>query len=125
LKQSQIRPRNAAVLICVLLAFVWHSTIVQSHVHYRAAGQFAAGLAQLTTPAEPDYTKAEVGAKDCPLCKEAGLSGAYLLPVLIVLQVIANDYPGQTFAAFREVDRSARSHLWRSRAPPSVPVLQP
>jgi len=104
-----------AVLVAALIAFGWQSFVTQTHLHPAPPPATTAHVAgpQLSPP-QP----APEQPIDCPICHASAIGGHYLAPgpALVLapialaswLFVVAKRMPG----------RRARSHAWRSRAPP-------
>jgi len=101
----------------LLLCFVVQGSVVQSHVHLvEQASPLAAAPGPSHIAAAPSG-KGDSPA-DCPLCQEAAMAGAYLLPPVVVLPpppVLVPWIAAATLAAF---GLPAQPLGWLSRAPP-------
>jgi len=104
-----------ALLLAALVAFAWQSFVTQTHIHLSdgpvATARAASTQVSGTQPA-PDRPI------DCPICHDGAIAGHYLSPgPVLVLAAI-----GATLWLFAPTasapSRHARSHAWRSRAPP-------
>jgi hypothetical protein len=107
------RPLLAFLMLLVLLV---QGTAVQTHVHWaRQVSESAAasrGSIQAANPAQGD------SSADCPLCREAAMAGAYILPPAVVLPP-----PPAAVLWIATAMRAAfgvltSAHSWQSRAPP-------
>jgi len=108
--------RARPLLALLLLVLLVQGTAVQTHVHWaRQAGVSAAasrGSVQASNPAQGD------SSADCPLCREAAMAGAYVLPPAVVLPpppAAVLWIAATSLAAFGLL---TTAHSWRSRAPP-------
>ncbi len=107
-------PRLFALLLlaCVLV----QGTLIQSHLHFAGTSsrQATSGepSAQLSKPARGDP------AADCPLCHEAALAGAYLLPTATILPPPPAAAPWLFTARLAAFGLPAPAFGWLSRAPP-------
>lgn len=113
--------RFARMIALVLLA--WQAVVVQAHGHAPqrllagAASVAAHGPARLTAPDRHPDTPA-----DCPLCQEMAHAGQYLSPAPILFSPPAAVPPALASATRAVLPGAARSHFWRSRAPPAPPL---
>jgi len=105
-----------AVLVAAMVAFTWQSFVTQTHIDFAPAPVAAAqsaGTHVSRTPAAPDRPI------DCPICHDAALAGHYLTPgpAWVLAPLATSVWRFTADATVRS--RRARSHDWRSRAPPS------
>jgi hypothetical protein len=114
-RQASLRARDAALLIVVLLAFVWHGIVVQTHIHPVEAPAIAVHAA---SPGSIHQDRREDRSNDCPLCREVALSGAYVAPAAIALPVLVACRVWLAAAGPETRSRKTCSHAWQSRAPP-------
>jgi hypothetical protein len=108
-------PRTFVLLLLACLLI--QGTAVQSHLH--CVGQTRSTVAasaqppaQVTKPAKGDH------AGDCPLCQEAAMAGAYVLPPAIILPPPPAPFLWVGAAAIGELGLPAPALGWLSRAPP-------
>jgi hypothetical protein len=107
-------PRLFAILL--LACLLVQGTLVQSHLHF--AGQFnpqaasSAPSAQLSKPAKGDP------AAECPLCHDAAIAGAYLLPSATVLPPPPAAIQWLFTAPMAAFGLPSPALGWLSRAPP-------
>lgn len=106
-----------AVLVAAMIAFTWQSFVTQTHIdpaQMPVAAVRGAPAHVSQVPAAPDRPI------DCPICHDAALAGHYLTPgpawvlapIVVVLWRFTVDGKAEA--------RRARSHDWRSRAPPTA-----
>jgi hypothetical protein len=111
-------PANRLILLCALaLALLWQGFITQTHQHRPvelASSQLERNIAGKSGRGDP----APDSPGNCPICVEAASAGPALLPTPVVVAAPAT----RAFftAAFRpqQFQRTSRSHVWQSRAPP-------
>ncbi|BAI96727.1 MULTISPECIES: DUF2946 family protein [Sphingobium] len=118
-REATLAGRGLAVLLATLLAFTWHSLVVQTHVHRVSVTVTHGGEAKRVSPHEHSHDNPEDAPTNCPLCDEIGLSGDYLLPPVPSLPEPAVAVAWVWASIFLFSFKSDRSHSWRSRAPPS------
>lgn len=99
------------VLLACLLA---QGTAVQSHIHFTPAARSAPGGQAVHAAG----TETGSDAADCPLCQEAAMAGAYLLPAAISLPPAPPRFVWVTTAKIGQFDLLAPALGWLSRAPP-------
>ena len=107
----------AAVLVAALIAFGWQSFVTQTHLDVALAPATAAHVAGAKlSPTQP----APEQPIDCPICHANAIGGHYLAPgpALVLAPVALAAWLFVT--AKRMPSRRARSHAWRSRAPPQT-----
>ena len=109
--------RRAALLVAALLALLWQSFVVQTHVHPAAF----AGSPKVENSWQGPLLhrgKASDRGDNCALCQELAYSGAYLVgaAVPVIIQAAAQFLPAEPQILLGTA--FARSHSWRSRAPP-------
>ncbi len=113
---------RAIVALCLAVALVWQGYLTQTHAHDAPIPRAAlvAGASAPTVLAERG--RADVPAT-CPICLEAAFSGHYLAtgPIGFTPPAMAPAWFGPAEA--RIASRGARSHNWRSRAPPAPSTL--
>lgn len=123
--REALRPFSAAArawpaaLVSLLLAcLLVQSTAVQTHLHFIAKARVAA----LAGPHGQSVRALDAGSgsdpADCPLCQEAAMAGAYLLPPAIVLPAPPVLPIRADVAVLRALGVFASAHSWQSRAPP-------
>jgi len=121
--QLLVSARRFAIAIAMLLAILWQSFIIQTHVH-AASGGYATAIAD--SAGAPTRLKAGEAPSElpatCPICQEVAHAGSYLSPAAVALQPPIAVYLSPTFTQSLAPTRRQRSHLWQSRAPP--PQLQ-
>lgn len=105
------------LVFLLLLCFVVNGTALQSHVHFvQQANSFAPapGHSQIdTAPAGKGNSPA-----DCPLCQEAAMAGAYVLPAVPVLPPAPAPVLWIAEATLPAFALLAPAFGWLSRAPP-------
>lgn len=108
---------TGALVYFLLLCFVVQGSAVQSHVHLVEEASplaVAAGQSHIATaPAGKGDSPA-----DCPLCQEAAIAGAYLLPPVTVLPPSPAPVPWIAVATHAAFGLPAQPLGWLSRAPP-------
>lgn len=112
------RPAKPLVILwALLLALLWQSVTAQAHQH-RPVGldtsQSERSLANKTGRDEP----APDSPKTCPICLEVANIGPALLPAPVTIATPAAIAFFTTALRPLHLQRSSRSHVWRSRAPP-------
>jgi hypothetical protein len=114
---ARVRRVPRLLVFLLLLCFVVEGTAVQSHVHFvRQASRLAAtsGATYVeTAPAGKGDSPA-----DCPLCQEAAMAGAYVLPPVPVLPPPPAPVLWTVAAILPAFALLAPSLGWLSRAPP-------
>ena len=120
---------HSFILIATLVAFLFQSYVVQTHIHYTSgadAGAFVSGGASLkavagTTVAGPHDPKSPTDdPAHCPICQEFLHAGQYLAPAPILALLITAVVVPITILRAVAVTASPVSHDWRGRAPPSA-----
>jgi len=111
------------LLAALLVAFLWQSVVTATHLHF-APGTFTAASAnadqalQLTAPKTPGELPI-----NCPLCHGAAIAGHFLSPGTASLTVPIAAAPWRQLPIpFVVRGDVARSHAWRSRAPPAPAI---
>ena len=108
--------RTRAFLAVLLAALLVQGVAVQAHIHFARQNSSAVlthgDSVQLAKPGKPG------DAVNCPLCQEAAMAGAYLLPPSIVLPPVAATIPLVPAAAIVDFDLLTPVRGWLSRAPP-------
>lgn len=118
MRAAESRPAKRLVVLCaLLLALLWQSVITQAHQHRPAGLDTSQSERSLTNKSGRD-DPAPDSPKNCPICLEAASAGPALLPTPVTIAIPA----AAVFftLAFRpqQFQRSSRSHVWQSRAPP-------
>jgi hypothetical protein len=110
--------RDIPRLIVFLLAlcFVVQSTAVQTHVHF--AEQANASAAASTGHIEAVTSSKGNSPADCPLCQEAAMAGAYVLPDVPALPPPPTSVLWTATTAMATFAILAPPLGWLSRAPP-------
>jgi hypothetical protein len=109
-----------AVLAAAMLAFTWQSFVTQTHIDI--VSMPAAATAQIAPAHVSQIPAAPDRPIDCPICHDAALAGHYLTPgpAWVLAPIIAVLW---RFTADAKAEgRRARSHDWRSRAPPTARI---
>ena len=108
---------RCALLLLLLLAFVWQGFVSQTHRHSNPVATAAAVTAAAQNPSPAGDQPADTPA-NCSICRELAGSGPALLPV--ALSIAVPDHPPfvATTANLPPQTLVRRTHLWRSRAPP-------
>ena len=114
-RPSRAWPR--ALVILLLACWLVQGTAIQTHIHFvnqTRLAQAAAGpsAGRLTKPLNGN------DPADCPLCQEAAMAGAYLLPPAIALPSPPVAVLWLATATITEFKLLAPRHGWQSRAPP-------
>jgi len=107
-------PALVSLLLACLLV---QGTAVQTHLHFTAKARAAA----LAGPHGQTLRALDTGGSDpadCPLCQEAAMAGAYLLPTAIALPAPPVLPIRADVAVLRALGVFASAHSWQSRAPP-------
>jgi len=99
------------LLACLLI----QATAVQTHVHYTHQGLSAAPGVQLV---QAPRSSGNDSAKDCPLCQEAAMAGAYVPPPAIALPAPPAPIPWTATAIVTRFVLRSPPLGWQSRAPP-------
>ncbi len=111
-----MRPFRNLFALLLLLGFVVQGTAIQAHLHF--AGQSSSPIAASSDRAAPAAKPGKEDPANCPLCQEAAMAGAYVLPTAVVLPpppAVVLWIAGTTLAAFA---LPTAAHSWQSRAPP-------
>jgi hypothetical protein len=107
-------PRLFAVLL--LACLLVQGTLVQSHLHFAARSNPQAASSepssQLSKPAKGDP------ATECPLCHDAAMAGAYLLPSAAILPPPPAAILWLFTAPMAAFGLPSPAFGWLSRAPP-------
>lgn len=119
-----MRPRtgNAGLrrvtLLAALLAFVWQSYVVHSHVHLHAALAASTSASQSDGPLLAGDDAPAAPPTTCAICQEIAHAGVFLLPdaVMPIAPAATALLSPPAFALGAAV--AGRSHAWHSRAPP-------
>jgi hypothetical protein len=112
--QGKARAWPRAFVLLLLACLLIQATAVQTHVHYAHRGlSAAAGEGRVQAP-----SSGQDPAKDCPLCREAAMAGAYVLPPAIALPAPPAPILWVATAVVTRFDLLAPPFGWRSRAPP-------
>jgi len=109
--------RRFAIAIAMLLAILWQSFIIQTHVHGAPGGYAIADSAGAPTRLKAGEAPSELPAA-CPICQEVAHAGSYLLPAAVALQPPMVVHLSGAVTQMLAPTRRQRSHLWQSRAPP-------
>jgi hypothetical protein len=113
---DRLRDMPGLIVFLLALAFMVHGTAVQSHVHF--AEQATATAAPNAVQIEASPSKDGDSSAFCPLCQEAAMARAYLLPSApIVPPPPATDH-WAFIAAIAAFAILAPPLGWSSRAPP-------
>jgi hypothetical protein len=105
-----------AFLALLLLCLLVQATAVQSHLHFvRQASAVATVTGNHSTLSKPG--KGDPAA-DCPLCQEAAMAGAYVLPPLPALPPPPPQILWLSAASLTPFVLLAPARGWLSRAPP-------
>jgi hypothetical protein len=119
LLRPDLRKRWVAVLLAALLAFTWQSFVTQTHVHFGLERNSAAAGSSAAAPSRPIATQSSTDLPaDCVFCQEVAHAGHYLLPAPIAFQAPEPVAAWLLTIPLPVLTRNARSHAWRSRAPP-------
>ncbi|WP_029935514.1 DUF2946 family protein [Sphingomonas sp. UNC305MFCol5.2] len=113
-----MRPaKQFAVLFALLLALLWQSVLTQAHQH-RSVGLGTSQSERSIANKSGRNDSAPDSPANCPICLETANLGPALLPTPATIAPPAA--PAFFIAAFRprQFQRSSRSHVWQSRAPP-------
>ena len=110
---------QAFILVAALLAFVWQSFVVQTHIHSHFVAVSASAASDphnathvTNNPATPRRPA------NCPMCQEIAQAGAYLLPAAILFTAPSTEANiAHVVSALPSVP-ARQSHAWQSRAPP-------
>jgi len=105
------------LIFLLLLGFVVQATAVQSHVHFVEQAKPLA-VAHGDGHFMAAHSKAGSLPVDCPLCQEAAMAGAYVLPQAPVLPPPPAPAVWIAVAAMAAFTLLTPSLGWLSRAPP-------
>jgi hypothetical protein len=112
--RSRAWPR--AFLALLLLCLLVQATAVQSHLHFlrpvSAPAAVAGNHSTLSRPGQSDP------AADCPLCQEAAMAGAYVLPPVPALPPPPPQVLWLASASLTPFALLTPARGWLSRAPP-------
>jgi len=115
----------AALLATLLVAFLWQSVATATHLHF-PPGTFAD--TSVRTGATPQVTAPKAPGElpiNCSLCHDAAIAGHFLSPGAILLAVPLPAAPWRRLCVpFLLKCGGARSHAWRSRAPPKSVIAR-
>jgi hypothetical protein len=115
LRAARAWPRALVMLLlgCLLI----HGTAIQTHIHFTGQARFAAAM----SGTQAEQTAQSGGSSDatqCPLCQDAAMAGAYLLPPAIIAPSPPAPFLWIRVAAVTEFGLLAPVRGWLSRAPP-------
>lgn len=117
-------PRQPRVLLLVaaLLAIVWQSLVIQTHVHDDAASATISRALNVAT-ADPSVRANVVAHKqpNCILCLEKSLNGSFVSPGIAAVARPALLFVRATAIPLPTLPDTGRSHAWHSRGPPAAP----
>lgn len=104
-------------LFLLLLALLVQGTVVQTHLHFarQAISPAAAASDRASQSGQPHKGDPST---NCPLCQEAAMAGAYLLPPATVLPPPPATVLWISAAAMVEFGLITPPLGWQSRAPP-------
>lgn len=115
LRSARAWPR--ALVMLLLACLLIHGTAIQTHIHFTGQARLAAAM----SGAQAGQTvKSGSGgdATECPLCQEAAMAGAYVLPPVPVLPPPPAPVLWTVAAILPAFALLAPSLGWLSRAPP-------
>lgn len=104
--------RKPLISRIALLLLLLQALVVPAHRH--AAGPVATTGATIAAPVKPSPDH----PAECPVCREVAHAGQYLTPGDVLLPVLPTSTLTHVVATLAEAVGEARSHSWRSRAPP-------
>jgi hypothetical protein len=104
-----------ALVLLWLACLLIQATVVQTHVHYVHRGPSAATGERLV---QAPSSSGDDPASDCPLCREAAMAGAYVLPPAIALPAPPAPIPWTATAIVTRFVLLSPPLGWQSRAPP-------
>ena len=115
--QACARRLSQVLVFLLLLGFVAQSSVVQSHVHFLGGGS---ALAAAPGPSHANAASPGKGDSpaDCPLCQEAAMAGAYVLPAVPILSPPPAPVIWTAVAEIAAYSLAAAPLGWQSRAPP-------
>jgi hypothetical protein len=115
LRSARAWPR--ALVMLLLACLLIHGTAIQTHIHFTGQARLAAAMSGARAG---QTVKSGSGgdATECPLCQEAAMAGAYVLPPAIVLPPPPTPFLWVGVAAVTEFGLLAPARGWLSRAPP-------
>jgi uncharacterized paraquat-inducible protein A len=117
------------VLFATLVAFLFQSYVVQTHIHFTASaasGTIVADDANIKTStassvAGQHNSKPPIDdPAHCPICQEFLHAGQYLTPAPVLALLITAVFVPITIERAVPVTANPVSHGWRGRAPPSA-----
>lgn len=117
------------ILLATLVAFLFQSYVVQTHIHFAASdngGTIVAdgtNLKSSTGPAVAGQHNSKPPIDDpahCPICQEFLHAGQYLTPAPVLALLITAVVVPVTILRAVPVTANPVSHGWRGRAPPSA-----
>jgi hypothetical protein len=114
---DRIRRFPSLLLTFLVVCFLVQGTAVQSHVHFiehTSSATAAAGNSHI----EAAPSKMGDSPADCPLCQEAAIAGAYVLPAVPVLLQPPAPALWITPTALSAFSLAPLGLGWLSRAPP-------
>ena len=112
---ARARPR---LLVFLLLAcLLVQATLVQSHLHFASRTRLSAAASSEQAVQSAKPAKGDPVA-DCPLCHEAAMAGAYLLPTATVLPPPPAPIPWVATVPLAGFGLPSPAFGWLSRAPP-------
>ena len=120
---------HSFILLATLVAFLFQSYVVQTHIHFAASADpetFVADGANLKTNAD-SAVAGQHNSKPpiddpahCPICQEFLHAGQYLTPAPVLALLITAVFVPITIERAVPVTANPVSHGWRGRAPPSA-----
>lgn len=112
-----VPPFSQLVGFLLLLGFVVQGTAIQTHLHFarQASSALVASSDRFAQAAKPNKDDSPA---NCPLCQEAAMAGAFVLPSAAVLPPPPAAVVWIVRTTLATFGLLTRAHSWQSRAPP-------
>jgi hypothetical protein len=123
-----VAPRRDALRLAItfatLLAFIFQTLIVQTHIHVASPVGAKASPFSIEKSLEPGQKSDKFPPADdpanCPICQELLHAGTFVTPALTALLVSTVVTVVHMVVAEIATTEVVYSHGWKSRAPPSA-----
>jgi len=113
-----------AISVVTLLAFIFQTFVVQTHIHGTALVAAPGASLTVTKSVEQGQTPDKLPPADdpanCPICQELLHAGAFVTPTLAALLVSTVVTVVHMVVAEIATTQIVTSHGWKSRAPPTA-----
>ena len=106
------------ILVAALLAFLWQSFVVQTHIYSHFVQVSASAANETHNAHDANNPATPQRPANCPMCQELAQAGAYLLPAAILFSAPPSETNIAHIVSALHSVLARASHAWQSRAPP-------